>query len=187
MNIATNPWTFVAADVPAASIPTASPNGVVQQGIASTPLSLRTVLFTTGGAHGLVAGQFITYVGSTGGRFLGWYKVINVPSATTFLAENLSQPNNGQPISVVLAGDGAGSVLVNQVQQNIRAEDISWQNVPISATLILRDRNGLIIWQASTAATAVSGNSQNRGKIMWVDGLTLDTITTPSVVLVTVN
>lgn len=187
MNIATNPWTFVAADVPAPSTPVASPNGLVQQGNALGQPGLGAVLLTTTVAHGLTAGQYVTIIGTAGGRFLGWYKVVAVPTATTALLQNLSSPTSGQPFNTVLAGDGGGSVLVNQVQQNVRAEDISWQNVPVSATLILRDRNGLIIWQASTAATAVSGNAQNRGKIMWVDGLTLDTITTPSIVLVTIN
>lgn len=180
MNIATNPWTFVAGDVPTPSTPAASPGGLVQQGS-----NLAAVLLTTTGAHGLVAGQFITIIGTTGGRFLGWYKVIAVPSGTTALLANLSSPTSGQPFKTVLAGDGGGSVLVNQIQQNVRAEDISWQSVPVTATLILRDRNGLIFWQASSALA--QSNAQNRGKVMWIDGITLDTITTPSVVLVTVN
>ena len=182
MNISTNPWTFATGDIPAASTPVASPNGLVQVAGA-----LGAVNLTTTGAHGLTAGQFVSVIGTTGGRFVGWYAVMAVPTATTALLANLSSPTSGRPFSTILAGDGGGSVLVNQVQQNIRAEDISWQNVPISATLILRDRNGLIIWQASSAATSVSGNAQNRGKVMWIDGLTLDTITTPSVVLMTVN
>jgi hypothetical protein len=184
MNIATNPWTFVTADIPTPSTPTASPNGLVQQGGLGSG-NLGAVLLTTTGAHNLSINQYITIIGTTGGRFVGWYKVIAVPTTTTALLANLSSPTSGQPFNTVLAGDGGGSVLVNQVQQNVRMEDISWQNVPVSATLILRDRNGLIIWQATS--TLAQSNSQNRGKIMWVDGITLDTITTPSVVLATIN
>jgi hypothetical protein len=181
MNIATNPWSFQNADVPSAVTLSASPSGMVQQGSPA----LGTVLMTSGSAHGLSAGQFVTYIGDSNGRFLGFYKVIAVPSATTALLQNISSPTSGQPFNTVIAASGGGSILVNQVQQNVRIEDISWQNVPVSAVLILRDRNGLIIWQATSALAG--SNSQNRGKLYWVDGITLDTITTPSVVFMTVN
>src|SRR5229473_2084431 len=123
MNIATNPWTFKATDVPAASVPVASPGGLVQQGAPA----LAAVILTTVAAHGLVAGQFITIIGTTNGRFLGWYKVIAVPTTTTALLASLSSPTSGQPINTVLVGDGGGTVLVNQVQQNVRIEDIALQ------------------------------------------------------------
>jgi hypothetical protein len=132
----------------------------------------------------LSAGQFITIIGTTGGRFVGWYKVIAVPSGTTALIYNLSSPTSGQPFNTVLAGDGGGSVLVNQVQQNVRAEDISWQGYSAGATLSLLDRNGLLIWTA--LSTLAASYAQNRGKIMWVDGITLQTISSGTV-LVTIN
>jgi hypothetical protein len=183
MNIATNPWTFTSGDVPGAPpAPVASPNGLVQQ--APSGPGLAGVLLTTVAAHGLVAGQFITIIGTTGGRFLGWYKVVVVPSATTALLANLSSPTSGQPFNTVLAGDGGGQVLINQVQQNVRAEDISWQNYAAGATLSLLDRNGLVIWTATSALA--DSNAQSRGKILWVDGITLQTISSGTV-LVTIN
>jgi hypothetical protein len=184
MNISTNPWTFVTADIPAASTPVASPNGLVQQGTTINDKALAAVLLTTTGAHNLVVGQFITIISTTGGRFVGWYKVIAVPTGTTALLANLSSPTSGLPFSTVLAGDGGGSVLVNQVQQNLRAEDISWQNYAAGATLNLLDRNGQVIWTATSALA--DSNAQSRGKIMWVDGLTLQTISSGTV-LVTIN
>jgi hypothetical protein len=184
MNIATNPWTFTNADVPAAVAVSASPTGAVQQGQIGNPNSLPTVLFTTGAPHGLVAGQFFTYITDTNGRFNGWYKIIAVPSATTILAYNLSSPTSGQPFSTVIAASGGGSILVNQVQQNVRAEDISWQGGAAGATLSILDRNGLLIWNALT--TLAASYAQNRGKIMWVDGITLQTISSGTV-LVTIN
>lgn len=184
MNIATNPWTFTNADVPAAATAAASPTGAVQQGQLGNPNSLSTVLFTTTGAHGLVAGQYFTYISDTNGRFLGWYKIIAVPSATTLLAYNLSSPTSGQPINTVVAASGGGTILVNQVQQNVRAEDISWQGGAAGATLSILDRNGLVIWNALT--TLAASYAQNRGKIMWVDGITLQTISSGTV-LITIN
>jgi hypothetical protein len=115
---------------------------------------------------------------------LGWYKVIAVPSATTALLENLSSPTSGRGFTGVVAASGGGTMLINQVQQNVRAEDISWQNAAAGATLSILDRNGNVIWTASSAL-AESG-SQNRGKIMWVDGITLQTLSSGTV-LVTVN
>jgi hypothetical protein len=188
MNIASNPWTFTNADVVTASVPVASPNGLVQGG----PGALAAVTLTTVAAHGLVANQFITIIGTTGGRFVGWYKVIAVPTATTALLANLSSPTSGQPFNTVLAGDGGGSVFVNAVQQNFRAEDISLQATNAADTagdLIFLDRNGLLIWRASLGATPTGTGSlaQNRGKIMWVDGLTIQSLPAGYTALVTIN
>jgi hypothetical protein len=188
MNIATNPWTFTSADVPAASTPVASPNGLVQQ--APSGPGLAGVLLTTTGAHGLSAGQFVTSIGTTGGRFLGWYKVQAVPSATTALLINLSSPTSGSGFNTVLAGDGGGSILVNQVQANVRGEDISVQATaaaPGATVLSLLDRNGLPTWTFIGVATDPGFAAQNRGKVMWIDGLTLQSIPVNTIVLLTVN
>lgn len=187
MNIATNPWTFVSGDVPAAITPVAAPNGFVQQ--ASSGPGLAGVLLTTTAPHGLLVGQFITVINTTGGRFLGWYKVAAVPSATTALLQNLSSPTSGQPFNTVLAGDGGGSVLVNQIQQNVRAEDMSIQALtaaPTAGLLSILDRNGIVLWTAQLGAAAPAG-SQNRGKLMWVDGITLQSIPANWELLVTIN
>lgn len=186
MNIATNPWSFVSSDVIAAVTPAASPTGLVQQA------ALGAVLLTTTGAHGLSVGQFITIILTTGGRFVGWYKVIAVPSGTTALLANLSSPTSGQPFNTVLAPDGGGSVLVNAVQQNVRIEDISLQATNAADTagdVILLDRNGLLLWRASVGATPTGTGSlaQNRGKLMWVDGITLQSIPAGYTALVTIN
>src|SRR5258708_474870 len=167
MNIATNPWTFSSTDVPAASVPVASPGGLVQQAAPA----LAAVLLTTVGAHGLAVGQFITIIGTTNGRFLGWYKVISVPSGTTALLANLSSPTSGQPFNTVLAGDGGGSVLVNQVQQNVRGEDVSLQSGPgavqVAGEFQVLDRNGLLTWTGFVGATPTNTGSlaQNRGNL----------------------
>ena len=184
MNIATNPWSFTSADVPAAATPTASPNGLVQ--VANDPAAVN---LTTTGAHGLSVGQWITIIGTTGSRFLGWYKVMAVGSGTTALLANLSSPTSGQPFNTTLAGDGGGSVLVNQYQANARFEDMSIQAnnaTPTAGLLSLLDRNGLLLWTAQLAASAPSG-AQNRGKLMWVDGLTLQSIPAGWVLLATIN
>ena len=191
MNIATNPWSFKSTDV-LSKTAAASPGGMVQQGVAAQPQSLRSVLLTTTAAHGLNAGDFITYINDTNGRFLGWYKVIAVPSATTALLENLSRIDNGQPLDIVVAASGGGTVLKNQVQQNLRAEDISLQGTGGapggSTTLIFLDRNGNLIWQADIGVTETAGDvAQNRGKIMWVDGITIQQMPTNIVALVTIN
>lgn len=190
MNIASNPWSFTSADATGSSTPAASPTGLVQLGVAAQPQSLRSVRLTTTGAHGLVAGQFITIIGTTGGRFLGWYKVIAIPSATTAILESLSTPTSGMPISTVLAADGGGTVFVNQIQQNIRVEDISvlaTSATPGATALSLLDRNGNVVWTFLGTATDPGFASQNRGKVMWIDGLTIQSIPTGCTVLMTIN
>lgn len=189
MNIATNPWSFTSADVPAVITAAASPTGMVQQGSSVDDQALGTVLATTTAPHGLVAGQFVTYIGDTNGRFLGFYKVIAAPTATTLWLQNISSPTKGQPFNTILAASGGGTFLVNQVQQNIRAEDISVlaTGAPGATALSLLDRNGNPIWLFIGVATAEGFASQNRGKIMWVDGLTIQSIPVNCSVLVTIN
>jgi hypothetical protein len=194
MNIASNPWTFTSTDVVAAPpVPVASPNGLVQQGNVLGQPGLAAVLLTTVAAHNLVINQFITVVGTTGGRFLGLYKVIAVPSATTALLANISSPTSGQPFNTVLAGDGGGLVLINQIQQMVRIEDISLQAGPgavqVAGELILLDRNGLLIWTAFLGATPANTGSlaQNRGKLFWVDGITWQSFPAGYTALLTIN
>ena len=177
MNLATNPWSFVPADVVVAS-PVASPNGFIQQ-----PGQFGFVNLTTGAAHGFAVNSYVTVIGTTNGRFLGFYKVITVPTTVTALLQNLSSPTSGQPFNSALAPDGGGTIAQCQYTQNYRGEDISWQNAGAAGSqLDIRDRNGLPVWQA----TATGAGAQNRGKIFWVAGLTLITLQS-GVVLVTVN
>lgn len=193
MNIASNPWSFVTGDVATpVVVAVASPNGMIQQGTTAGEQALGTVLLTTTAAHNLLAGQYMTYTGDTNGRFNGFYKVIAVPSATTALLQNISSPTSGRPFSTVLAGSGGGTVLLNQIQQMVRAEDISIQATQAASTIgdvIILDRNGNLIWRAAVGATPTGTGSlaQNRGKVMWIDGLTLQSLPAGYTVLVTIN
>jgi hypothetical protein len=165
---------------------------MIQQGTTVGQQGLASVLLTTTGAHSLVVGQYITYVGDTNGRFLGFYQVVAVPSATTALLANISGPKSGQPFNTVIAASGGGSVLVCQYPWMIRAEDISLQGTggaPGGTTqMILVDRNGNPIWRVDVGVTETTGFvAQNRGKIMWVDGITLQSIPTNVIILITIN
>jgi hypothetical protein len=188
MNIASNPWSFTSADV-ASSTAAASPTGMVQQGAAGPALG--SVLYTATGAHNLAVGNYVTYINDTNSRFLGFYQVQAVPSATTALLQNLSSPKSGQSFSTVIAASGGGTMLVCPWPWMIRAEDISLQNdgtAPGTAQLILLDRNGNVVWTASVGTAAETTNvAQNRGKILWIDGFTPQLIPTHTTVLITVN
>src|SRR5215469_16521382 len=118
MNIASNPWSFTSTDVKAVAA-SASPNGMAQKG------ALNSVLYTSGGAHGFTAGQYVTYAGDTNSRFLGAYQVANVPSPTTALLTWLSTPTAGSPPSTTVAASGGGTLYLCQYPWQVRAEDIS--------------------------------------------------------------
>lgn len=184
MNISVNPWSFTSTDV-ASSTAAASPGGMIQQG------ALGAVLYTATASHNLIAGQYVTYVGDTNGRFQGWYKVIAVPSPTTALLANLSSPTSGQPFNTVIAASGGGTMYVNQVQQNVRIEDISIQwtsaSAPTAALINITDRNGFIEWQVEIGTTSPGLASQNRGKLMWVDGVTVQALPAGAIALLTIN
>ena len=193
MNIASNPWSFTSADV-ASSTAAASPTGMVQQGTTLGQPGLGAVLYTATAAHNLVVGQHVTYIADTNGRFLGHYVVIAVPSATTALLANLSSPSSGSPFNTIIAASGGGTMVVCQYPYMVRAEDISiqaTQAAPVAGEMILLDKNGSPEWEANITVgggtTGPTPPAQNRGKIMWVNGLTFQSIPVGVIILVTVN
>jgi hypothetical protein len=193
MNIASNPWSFVSTDV-ASSTAAASPTGMIQQGTTPGGPGLGSVLYTSTGAHNLSVGQHVTYISDTNGRFLGHYSVVAVPSATTALLANLSSPSSGSSFSSIIAASGGGTMLVCEWPWMVRAEDISiqaTQAAPTAGEMILLDKNGSIVWEANITVgggtTGPTPPAQNRGKVMWVNGLTFQSIPVGVVVLVTIN
>lgn len=170
MNIQTNPWSFSASDILTAT-PSASPTGLVYS--AST----NTVALTTGGAHGLAQNDFVTVFGATNSAYNGFYRVIAVPTATTATLH----PNF--PIAAATAASGGGTIAKDQYPYQVRIEDISWQNAASAGdTLVIRDRNGLPLWEA----TAVAAGTQNRGKLFWCSGFVITQMSS-GIVIVTIN
>lgn len=169
MNIASNPWSFVPADIDTAAITTVALN------------SDGTVTLTCSGSPGtpFVANQGITIVGVTNTKYIGFYDVITATSSTVYqLAPQFSIPSG-------TASSGSGNVYLCQYPSTVRIEDISWQGYSTSASVLIYDRNGNILWTASSALAA--SNAQNRGKLFWVQGFTLATLSAGSTILVTVN
>ena len=175
MNIAINPWSFVPGDPQTQTISTITLNadGTV------------TVVGTGNLTAGMVAGAFVTAIGVSNALYNGFYDFLTLSSATTGIL--VPQVNAGQPqigrIPVGTAASSGGTIALNQSNQNVRIEDISWQNQTAAGNALdMRDRNGNVIWQA--IATGVG--AQNRGKIFWVNGITLIKIDS-GIVLVTIN
>lgn len=173
-----NPWALLPADVASAAITGATGATLNADG---------TVTFTTTGAlnfntTGVPPAQWFTAIGVANAAYIGFYKLITGASGgTTFIMA----PQFAIPAGTAQSGGGTLAQCLYPWQ--IRAEDISWQNVVLaSQTLDLRDRMGNIVWQASTSASVPASNSQNRGKIMWINGLTPITIQS-GVVLLTIN
>ena len=185
MNIASNPWSFSSADV-ASSTAAASPGGMIQQGAPA----FGAILYTATGAHGLSVGQHVTYVSDTNGRFLGHYIVISVPSVSTALLANLSSPSSGSGFNAAIAASGGGTMLVCSYPYMIRAEDMSVMatNATPGATLLsILDKNGSIVWTFIGVATPEGFLSQSRGKPLWINGITLQSVPTGCEIIVTVN
>lgn len=168
-NIASNPWSFANGDV-------------ATQTITSVTLNADgTVTLVGTGALGtaIVQDSFVTVISVTDSTYNGFYKVIAKTAADTIIM----QPIRATAIPAGTAASGTGTVAHNAYDSYIRIEDISWQNASAAGqTLDLRDRNGNIIWQA----TATGAGSQNRGKLFWVNGLTVIKIDS-GVALLTIN
>ena len=164
-----NPWNFTSADVLTAT-PSASPSGLISSAGG-------VVLLTTGSAHGFVANNFITIIGATNAAYNGFYKVIDVPTTTT--AHLFSQAL--QNSSTVLAASGGGTAILNQYVQMIRAEDVYWLNAAAANDeVILLTRNGVTIWDA----IAPTKGTYSRSKPFWVQGLSIQQISSGTVEIV---
>src|SRR5258708_29120631 len=153
MNIASNPWSFGPNDANTASI-VASPGGL-------TLLSDGTVTLTLSGAFSqadLAANDKLTIFQPTNLAYQGFYKVRTKTSPTVY---NIVPINFKIPSGT--AASGGGTAAKNQYEFEIRAEDISWENVSaLGQILILVDKNGNPIWESTAAGPGV----YSRGKIM---------------------
>jgi len=165
-----NPWVFTSADV-VTSTPAASPSGLIASagGI---------VALTTGGAHGLAVNNFVTIVNPTLAAYRGFYKVLAVPSGTT---ATLFSPSLAVPGTAILAASGGGTVVLNQYVGMIRAEDTYWLNAAAANDeVILLTRNGVPIWDA----IAPTKGTYSRSKPFWVQGLSIQQISSGTVEIV---
>jgi hypothetical protein len=157
---------------------------------ASSATSISTNLGTIAETHaGAVSGQEVGVTVSDAVPYVyNWYyTILSITNATTMVLV----PSFAQPAHIVqgtLAAGAAGQVSACQYNGWIRAEDLKWDLVPPSAVLDMRDRNGNIVWKASQPATAGSPPNYNRGKVFWINGLTLNSVgTAPAILFVTVN
>lgn len=173
MNIASNPWSFVPTDVNTASI-VASPGGLTLNADGSVTLTL-----TAGFSQAdLTANDKLTIFQPTNLAFQGFYIVRFKTSPTIY---NIVPLNFKIPSGT--AASGGGTAAQNQYADEIRAEDVSWQNVSaLGQLLTIVDKNGNPIWEATASGAGVF----TRGKIMWVNGLTFIEMDS-GMVLVTVN
>lgn len=174
-NIASNPWSFLQTDVvtSATTSLTLQPDGTVVAVVAAT------AAFATG--------NFVTVSDATLAVYNWFYQILSITNGTTMvLAPSFAQPPH-IPAGTGAAG-AAGAVSVCQYSSWVRAEDIKWDNVAPSAVLDVRDRNGNPVWKATQPSTANVPPNYNRGKVFWINGLTLLSVgTAPSILFVTVN
>lgn len=168
-NLTSNPWSFTSTDILSAAL------------AAGTSMSQNadgTVLMTTAAAHSFTAGMDITVWGMSVAAYVGFYTVLSVPTTTT-----ATLIRTGNPLPSGLANATGGTAAQCQYYAPVRIEDISWQNASAAGQLLeIRDRNANIIW----SATATAAGSQNRGKVFWVQGITV-TVLGNGIVLMTVN
>jgi hypothetical protein len=175
-NLKSNPWSFLQTDV-------------VTTTVTSLTLNADTTVTAVVAATGsFAAGNDVTVADNTSasGVYNGFYSIISITNGTTMVL----QQGNVPPF--IPAGTGAagatGSVSLCQYPNWVRAEDMKWDKVVTSASLDVRDRNGNIVWQATQPSTANVPPNWNRGKVFWINGLTLLSIgNAPSILMITVN
>jgi len=170
MQIAANPWSFLAAD----QASTFALTSIVNQGES---------LLVTSAAHGFAvgsSGQAVSLQAGTIGNYAGGYRVVTVPSATTVLLQNQMR-NRG------LANTGAtGNMVTAAYLDMIRAEQILWQPNAGTDTLNLTDVFGDTVWHPIIAA-APPPSLYTYGKVFWIRGLVINAFTGTGNLQITIN
>lgn len=179
-NIQSNPWSFTSTDPATAAITAGTGLTLNADGTVTITSAALTFNLTAQPPTGF------TVVGATNALYNGFYNlIVGASGGTTFTMK---------PQFVIPAGtaqSGGGTLAQCLYNAQIRIEDLSWQATSTATgvttgLLDIRDRMGNIIWQSAIGATGTFGQL-NRGKVFWVNGLTLISLPTNSVVLVTVN
>jgi hypothetical protein len=161
-----NPWNFTNADQ-ASSFAITS---IARNGEASA--------LVTSAAHGFTGNEQISIQGTTVKGWTGGYRVLAVPSATTFL---IAIPGYKH----TLANNGAnGNVLTAAYLDIIRAEQILWDKTSAGQELLLTDVNGVPIWNPHTT---VADAPYTYGKVFFIRGLVINTLPASSNVQITIN
>lgn len=173
MNIATNPWSFTSGDVATTPIS----NLVLGPGYMQ-----QTVTLTTSAASfpaSFVVNGYATIIGTTPAAFIGLYKILNFPSATSAVLQRI----NGQFIPPGTVYSSGGNLLFTQYVGMIRGEDMSWQDAASAGDEItVYNAVGYPVWDTVSPS---SGN-YSRGKPFWINGLAIQKISSGKLFL-TVN
>ena len=152
----TNPWTFVPAD----QATTTAITSIVRNGVASA--------LVTSTAHGHVANDPISIQGASPFGWNGGYKVQAVPSVNTFLIAIPAWKSN-------LANAGAaGNIFSVAYLDNIRAEQLLWDQATAGTSLLLTNIVGNTVWNPHAT---LADQPYNYGKTLWIEGLVINTFT----------
>jgi hypothetical protein len=139
---------------------------------------------TTSGAHGFSNYQAVSIQGTT--DFQGPYKVLSIPSATTFLVQN-------DPSDATVANLGAGGNVLSMayIGGHVRAEQIYWQPSVAADTLLITDGYGNTVWNPKTTQGGATGGSFGPyayGKVYWFqNGLVINTLPASNTLQITIN
>ena len=151
-NLASNPWTVLPADVVVSS---------------PTALSVNTDgsvnLTTTAPFAGATVGIGVTLINNTPTAYNGFYRILRVTSPTVFVLT----PYNNIPLTTGV-GTIFGTAAKNLYNAHIRVRWMNWENSTVGNILELRDRNGNLVWKATSTVTG----EQKFTKTAWIFGLT---------------
>jgi hypothetical protein len=161
----TNPWTFTNADQ-AASVAITS---IVRNGIASA--------LVTAAAHGLAQNAPISIQGASPFGWNGGYKIQAVPSVNTFLIAIPAWK------STLANAGAAGNVLTAAYLDNIRAEQVLWDQTTAGTSLLLTNIVGNTVWNPHAT---LADQPYNYGKLLWIEGLVINTLPASSNLQITV-
>lgn len=164
-NIQTNPYTWTHADE-STSIAITS---IVRNGRASA--------LVTATGHGHLENDAISIQGVTIFGWNGGYKIQAVPSVNTFLIKLPEWKSN-------LANSGAvGNVLTAAYLDELRADQALWDQTTAGTSLLLTNLVGNTVWNPHAT---LADQPYNYGKLLWTEGLVINTLPAGSNLQITV-
>jgi hypothetical protein len=136
-----------------------------------------SALVTTAAPHGFLQNAPVSIQGTTVAGWRGGYKIQAVPSTTTLLI-------NVPDWKITLANNGAnGNVLSVAYLDELRGDQALWDQTTAGTSLLLTNLVGNTIWNPHAT---LADQPYNYGKVLWVEGLVINTLPAGSNLQITV-
>lgn len=168
MNLASNPWSFVPADV--------TPQAISAVGVPGLQIGANGIIFITltgAPSFPLTVGKEYLIAGAGVAGYNGLVQAVTVGASSLTAIPSTKHPALASA-GGALANSGGGTLQPGpQWTAQVRIEDLSWlKPAALNDVILVQDQNGNDVWNDICSGVG----QQKRGKIFWVNGFWLKTL-----------